>query len=105
MFDKACKNLLVRGVNWIGDSVMSLPALKALRKAMPEAKISLLVKPWVSPLFEKDPNIDKIIIYGDEYKGIMGKIKLSRMLNKKNSVVQSCFKMHLTLLLSHFFRV
>jgi heptosyltransferase-2 len=83
MFDKACKNLLVRGVNWIGDSVMSLPALKALRKAMPEAKISLLVKPWVSPLFEKDPNIDEIIIYGDEYKGIMGKIKLSRMLNKK----------------------
>jgi heptosyltransferase-2 len=84
MFDKSCKNLLVRGVNWIGDGVMTLPALKALRKTMPEAKISLLVKPWVSPLFEKDPNIDEIIIYGDKYKGIIGKIKLSRMLNKKN---------------------
>lgn len=84
MFDKSCKNLLVRGVNWIGDSVMTLPALRALRKAMPEAKISLLVKPWVSPLFEKNPNIDEIITYGDKYKGIIGKIKLSRMLNKKN---------------------
>jgi heptosyltransferase-2 len=83
MFDKACKNLLVRDVNWIGDGVMTLPALKALRKAMPETKISLLVKPWVSPLFEKDPNIDEIIIYDDKYKGIIGKIKLSRMLNKK----------------------
>jgi len=83
MFDKSCKNLLVRGVNWIGDGVMSLPALKALRKAIPEAKISLLVKPWVSQLFEKDPNIDEIIIYDDKYKGIIGKIKLSRMLNKK----------------------
>jgi heptosyltransferase-2 len=83
MFDKSCKNLLVRVVNWIGDGVMTLPALRALRKAMPETKISLLVKPWVSPLFEKDPNIDEIIIYGDGYKGATGKIKLSRMLNKK----------------------
>jgi heptosyltransferase-2 len=83
MFDKSCKNLLVRGVNWIGDSVMTLPALRALRKAMPETKISLLVKPWVSPLFEKNPNIDEIITYSDKYKGIMGEIKLSRMLNKK----------------------
>ncbi len=83
MFDKSCKNLLVRVVNWIGDGVMTLPALRALRKAMPETKISLLVKPWVSPLFEKDPNIDEIIIYGDEYKGAIGKVKLSRVLNKK----------------------
>jgi heptosyltransferase-2 len=83
MFDKSCKNLLVRGVNWIGDSVMILPALRVLRKEMPETKISLLVKPWVSPIFEKDPNIDEIIIYSDKYEGFRGKIKLSRMLSKK----------------------
>lgn len=79
-----CKNLLVRGVNWIGDAVMTLPSLRALRKALPEAKISLLVKPWVSEVFKEDPNIDEIIIYGGEYKGIIGKIKLSRMLNRKD---------------------
>jgi heptosyltransferase-2 len=84
MIDKSCKNVLVRGVNWIGDGVMTLPALSALRKAIPEAKISLLVKPWVSPLFENNPNIDEIIIYSNEFKGMKGKIKLSRMLRKKN---------------------
>ena len=84
MLDRSCKSLLVRGVNWIGDAVMTLPALKALRKAIPEAKISLLVKPWVSPLFEGDPNVDEMIIYSDEYKGIIGKMRLSRMLNKKD---------------------
>jgi heptosyltransferase-2 len=83
MFQKSCKNLLVREVNWIGDAVMTLPALGVLRKALPETKISLLVKPWVSPIFERDPNVDEIIVYGDEYGGIIGKIKLSRMLNKK----------------------
>jgi heptosyltransferase-2 len=82
MLDKSCKNVLIRGVNWIGDCVMTLPSLRALRKALPESKISLLVKPWVSPLFEKDPNIDEIIIYADEYKGIIGKLKLSKTLNK-----------------------
>jgi heptosyltransferase II len=84
MFDKSCKNLLIRGVNWIGDSIMTLPALRALRKGMPEARISLLVKPWVSPIFESDPNIDEMIIYGNEYNSTFGKIKLSRLLDKKN---------------------
>jgi heptosyltransferase-2 len=84
MFDISCKNLLVRGVNWIGDGVMILPALRALRKALPETKISLLVKPWVSSLYERDPNVDEIIIYGDEHRGILGKIKLSRVLRRKD---------------------
>jgi|WetSurSiteA1Bulk_404760.scaffolds.fasta_scaffold00342_8 heptosyltransferase II len=83
MFDTSCKNILVRGVNWIGDSVMTLPALRALRKALPESRISLLVKPWVSAVFDKDPNIDELLFYDDIHTGIIGKLKLSRMLNKK----------------------
>ena len=84
MFDTSCKNLLVRGVNWIGDGVMTLPALKALRKALPGTKISLLVKPWVSPVFEKNPDIDEIIPYGDTLMGIIGKTRLAWTLHKKN---------------------
>jgi heptosyltransferase-2 len=83
MLDKACKNVLLRGVNWVGDAVMTLPALRALRKALPETRISLLVKPWVLPLFEKDPHVDETMSYGDEYQGIIGKIKISRVLSKK----------------------
>lgn len=79
----SCKNILIRGVNWIGDGIMTLPALSAVRRAMPETRISLLVKPWVSPLFEHNPNIDEIILYGDEYNKILGKLKLSWNLHKK----------------------
>lgn len=82
MFDKSCKNILVRGVNWIGDSVMTLPALRALRKDLIDTKISLLVKPWVSPVFENNPDADEIIMYADRHKGIIGKLKLSHMLRK-----------------------
>jgi heptosyltransferase-2 len=83
MFDRSCKNILIRGVNWIGDSVMTLPAFRALRKALPETKLSLLVKQWVSPVFENNPDIDEIIVYADRHAGMIGKIKLSRILSKK----------------------
>lgn len=74
------ENILVRGVNWIGDAVMTLPALRALRKAHPESKLSLLVKPSVAPVFEKNPLIDEVILY--EEKGIIGKLKLAQRLRK-----------------------
>ncbi|TAL24626.1 MAG: lipopolysaccharide heptosyltransferase II [Nitrospirae bacterium] len=83
MLDKSCKNVLVRGVNWIGDAVMTMPALSALRKSLPAAKISLLVRPWVAPLFENNPDIDEIILYEDRFNSLIGKFKLSSILKAK----------------------
>jgi heptosyltransferase-2 len=79
-----CDNILVRGVNWIGDAVMTMPALRALRLSNRTSRITLLVKPWVAPLFEKDPNIDEIMLYSDEYEGILGRIDLSKKLRRHN---------------------
>lgn len=79
---KNCNNVLVRGVNWIGDAVMTMPALRALKISNPDARLSLLVKPWVSPLFEKDPNVDEIILYSDEYRGVTGRLKLAARLRE-----------------------
>lgn len=78
-----CNNILVRGVNWIGDAVMTMPALRALRLANRSSRVTLLVKPWVAPLFEKDPNIDEIMLYSDEYQGISGRVKLSKKLRRQ----------------------
>ncbi|MBI5741126.1 MAG: lipopolysaccharide heptosyltransferase II [Nitrospirae bacterium] len=77
------KNILIRGVNWIGDAVLTLPSIRAVRKAFPEARISLLVKPWVSEIFLNNPDIDEIILYEDTHKGIGGKLKLAGELRKK----------------------
>ncbi len=75
---------MIRGVNWVGDAVMTMPAIRAIRRAMPEAAITLLVKPWVSGLFEKDPNIDRIMLYGEEFAGINGKLRLALALRQKD---------------------
>ena len=39
------EKILVRATNWVGDGVMSLPALEALRERFPSAEIVLVVKP------------------------------------------------------------
>jgi heptosyltransferase-2 len=44
--------ILVRATNWIGDAVMSLPALRALRQRYPDAEIAVLAKPWVADLYQ-----------------------------------------------------
>jgi len=42
---------------------MSLPALRALKRRFPQAKISILAKPWVADLYRREPFCDEIILY------------------------------------------
>lgn len=75
------ENILIRGVNWVGDTVMSLPAVRAIRKLHPHAKISILVKEKVSYIFRLEKTIDEIIIYKN---GLKGKIDTIRKLREGN---------------------
>jgi lipopolysaccharide heptosyltransferase II len=54
------KKILMRGPNWVGDSVLAIPAMKAVRARFPEAEITLLVRPWVSGVFNSAPFIDHL---------------------------------------------
>jgi len=51
--------ILLRGPNWVGDAVLAIPAMKAIRAKFPEAEITLLVRPWVAGLFTSAPFIDR----------------------------------------------
>lgn len=55
--------ILVRATNWLGDAVMSLPALRALRQRFPQAEIAILAKPWVADLYKREPFCDRMIPY------------------------------------------
>jgi len=55
--------ILVRATNWVGDAVMSLPALRAIRQSFPNAEISILAKPWVADLYGREPFCDRLIPY------------------------------------------
>ena len=49
----------MRATNWVGDAVMSLPALRALRGRYPVAHIAILAKPWVGDLYGREPFCDE----------------------------------------------
>lgn len=85
-------NILIRGVNWIGDAVITLPALRSVRRAYPDARISLLVKPWVSEIFKESRDIDEIILYEDRFKGLWGKVRLAMVLRKKKFDIAILFQ-------------
>lgn len=54
---------MVRATNWIGDAVMSLPAIEALCARFPNAEIVLVSKPWVSEVYANHPAVTRQIIY------------------------------------------
>jgi len=56
-------NILVRATNWVGDAVMSVPALQQLRAHFPDAKISILARPWVAALYAREAFCDELIPY------------------------------------------
>jgi heptosyltransferase-2 len=58
-----CQRILIRATNWVGDAVMSLPALRALKQRFPQARISILAKPWVADLYRREPFCDETILY------------------------------------------
>jgi len=50
------KRALVRFPNWLGDTVMAVPTLRALRSALPGAELWCL-GPWVGSVLEAEPGI------------------------------------------------
>jgi len=79
------KNILIRSTNWIGDAIITTPAIRAVHKNFPEAKISLLAQPWVAPIFYNNPYIDDILLYdiAGKHKGLSGIIRLRNELRKE----------------------
>ncbi|HVT91661.1 MAG TPA: lipopolysaccharide heptosyltransferase II [Bryobacteraceae bacterium] len=56
-------NILVRATNWVGDAVMSLPALRAIRERFPSSRISIVAKPSVADLYSRERLADDVIPY------------------------------------------
>ena len=55
------KRILVFAPNWVGDAVMSLPAVKKLGEICPDSQIDILCKPFVKDVYVNNPIIKNII--------------------------------------------
>lgn len=55
--------IVVRGTNWLGDAVMSMPALDRLRNSFPSSQITLLAPPRSSEILTGHRAVDRIVPY------------------------------------------
>src|SRR5581483_11816759 len=68
------KRLLIRAPNWIGDAVMSEPAIRHFRATYPDARVTVLARPAIAELLAAHPAIDERIVYDPRrYMGLSGK--------------------------------
>jgi heptosyltransferase II len=57
------RRIIVRGTNWLGDAVMTTPALLRLREKFPDAHIALLAPDKLSGLWANQPAVDETISF------------------------------------------
>jgi heptosyltransferase-2 len=54
---------MVRATNWVGDAIMSLPAVRAIRDRFSHAELVMVARPWVAGVYAREKSIDRIIEY------------------------------------------
>lgn len=65
MKSPATSHVMIRLPNWVGDAVMSVPALHELRRIFIDSRVTLVARPWVAGLFAGEGLADEIIHLSD----------------------------------------
>jgi heptosyltransferase-2 len=78
--------ILVRGVNWVGDTVLSYPTVQQLKTLFPKSHLAILIPSYLVDLWKTFPYVDEIIPF--QKKGGIGSIwedlNLSQSLKERN---------------------
>ena len=77
--------VLIRGVNWIGDTVITLPAIRGIRNVFPDAHLEILLKPHLASLFKQCTFLDSCLLYpeGRGYDLMRKELKLVETIREK----------------------
>ena len=83
--DDFMNRILVTRTDRIGDVILSLPAIKAIRKAFPDAYIAVMVQPRIDDILKGNPHIDEVIVYdkNKKHKGILKNLGFIKGLRSK----------------------
>ena len=95
---KQIEKILINCPSWIGDAVMSLPALRSVHQNIPQAQIILLANSWIVDLYKNLSFIYDVILYNPKGadRGIRGFTKAIKHIKQQ--------KFDLAILLQNAFR-
>ncbi len=77
------RRILIVRTDRIGDVVLSLPVVSALRKSHPESYLAMLVQPAVREIVENHPDLNSVLFDGAEERGWFGFFRLVRRIRKE----------------------
>jgi len=82
---KKRRKILIVRMDRMGDLILSTPAIRAVRRGLPDAYIAVMVRPYNEPVVRNNPDIDEVIVYDKERKekGIWGNARFAYGLFKK----------------------
>jgi len=69
--------ILIRATNWVGDAIMALPALRAVRSRFPDAEITILARPYVAFIYKDQPVCDNMM-FVDDKRDMAGEIRAEK---------------------------
>jgi len=77
--------ILIRATNWVGDAIMALPAIRAVREKFRRAEIAIVGRPYVLDIYREQGIADEMIAYDTarEHRGISGREKLAAELRER----------------------
>ena len=70
------ERVLVRGANWVGDAVMTLPALSALAESFP-GRLSVWSRAWSAPVYEASKLVVRVY-REDDFQGLWSQVRILR---------------------------
>src|SRR5688572_29001214 len=63
------ERVVVRGANWVGDAVMTVPALRELRRVLPGAHVTLATRAWAEGIFAGADFVDELLLIDGSARG------------------------------------
>jgi len=72
-------NIVVKGLNWIGDAVISSPFFESLKLGRPDIRITVICRKWVAEVYKNNKFIDEIIELNDKTE----KLQLMKLLRSR----------------------
>jgi heptosyltransferase-2 len=71
-------NVLIGGANWVGDTIMSMPAIRLFRAANPSVCLTVLTRPALRPLWEMQPAVDQVMESSADLRGTFSAVAAVR---------------------------
>src|SRR5437660_84791 len=78
--------ILIRATNWVGDAIMALPAVRAVRRRFPETEIAIVARPYVADIYRDQGICNQLVPYDPNgaHAGFSGRERLAEKLRAQN---------------------